>query len=355
MTKERKIVKTLNLREISGVTIPAQSPALVSIMKSEEIPIVKYLSTTEGAQSFDAFLAEDQECKRKWEAQEQVWPLLSAFNSSVSSIVADESLSDEDRQTKIAETVSQFVAAMQSPETGVTPEDIEKLFNTVIAKEHETMSEELKKALAEIADLTKKLADAETVAKFSDAEKAYLAKADKTAADNFKAATDEERKKMIEKASTEDEVFKSVTGVEIHKSSVGSGVFELLKKQDEALVEQRAELAKARDEARTVELTKVADTDYGNLPGTASEKVAVLKKMDGMSEAERGTLTAMLKAANAGLAGAFQERGTSAGVQDIAKSTKIEQLAKAYQTEHPGTTLEIAKVAVMTANPDLYE
>ncbi|AVC49378.1 hypothetical protein [Rhizobium leguminosarum] len=39
MKPERKIVKNLTLREISGVTIPAQSGALVTIMKSAD-PVV---------------------------------------------------------------------------------------------------------------------------------------------------------------------------------------------------------------------------------------------------------------------------------------------------------------------------
>jgi hypothetical protein len=221
------------------------------------------------------------------------------------------------------------------------------------------MSEELKKAnealAAQVAELTKSLAEAEALSKFSDAEKAFVAKADKDAADKFKAATEDDRKKMIEKAASEDEVFKSYTGVEIHKSSVGAGVFQLLKSQDEDIRKSREDIAKAHEMTRTVELTKVAESEYGNLPGTAIEKVAVLKKMDAMSDAERGTLTAMLKAANEGLSGAFIEKGTSQGNEDIAKSAKIETLAKAYMTENPGTSIEIAKVAVMRANPGLYE
>lgn len=361
MTQEKKIVKTLTLREISGVTVPAQTPALVTIMKSADVPVVeeltKYLSTMDGAASFADFLADGIECNEKWRAQEAVWPLLNALNDSVSSIVADGSLSSDDRQAKIAESVAQFTAAMQSPEINGNTDAIEKLFSTV--KEQGHMSEELKKAhdalVAQVADLTKQLSEAATLAKFSDAEKAFLAKADKDSADKFKAATEEERKGMIEKAASEDEVFKSVHGVEIHKSAVGSGVFELLKAQDEDSRATRAELAKAKDEARTVELTKVAETDYANLPGTAIEKVAVLKKMDSMSETERGTLTNMLKAANGAISGAFIEKGTSYSNEDIAKSAKVEQLAKAYQEQHPGTSIEIAKVAVMRANPTLYD
>ncbi len=363
MTQEKKIVKTLNLREISGVTIPAQSGALVTIMKSEDAPaienIAKYLSTNDGAASFNEFLSDSEESKRKWEAQEAVWPLLNALRDSVCSIVADPSFSGDARHGKIAESVAQFIVAMQSPEVSVNTDHIEKLFTTVIAKEHEHMSEELKKAnealAAQVAELTKSLAEAVTLSKFSDAERAYLAKADKDAADKFKAASEDERKKTIEKAASEDEVFKSVDGVELRKSALPPGMFELLKSQDARIAASQAELKKAREDVQTVELTKSAETDYGNLPGTVVEKVAVLKRMATFTDAERGTLTAMLKAANAGLASAFIEKGTAGGEVDIAKSAKIEQLAKAYQEAHPGTSIEVAKVAVISANPDLYE
>lgn len=359
MTK--KIITKLNLREISGVTIPAQSGALVTIMKSEDMPVIenitKYLSTADGAASFNDFLSDDEACKRKWEAQEAVWPLLNALNDSVCSIVADETVSD--KQGKIAESVAQFLTAMQSPEVNVNTDGIEKLFTAVIAKEHERMSEELKKAneglAAQVAELTKQLSEVTLLAKFSDAEKAYLAKADKDAADKFKAASDEDRKKLIEKSAEADEVFKSVDGVEIHKSAVGGVMFEILKAQDTRIAKANEEVAKARDEVLTATLTKSAETDYANLPGSVVEKVAVLKRMNSFSEAERGTLTTMLKAANAGLASAFIEKGTSGGEVDIAKSAKIEQLAKAYQAEHPGTSIEVAKVAVISANPALYE
>ncbi|QIG67859.1 hypothetical protein EVB53_057 [Rhizobium phage RHph_Y60] len=363
MTQKKQIVKTLTLKEISGVTVPAQSGALVTIMKSDHSPVIetiaKYLSTNDGAVSFNAFLADEAESRRKWEAQEAVWPLLNALRDSVCSIVADGSLSSDDRQGKIAESVAQFIVAMQSPDIDGNTDDIEKLFTTVIAKEHNDMSEELKKAnealAAQVAELTKKLDEAATLAKFSDAEKAYIAKADKDAAEKFKAASEDERKKTLEKAASEDAIFKSVDGVEIRKSDVGPVMFEILKGQDARLAATQAELTKAREATRTVELTKAAEADYGNLPGTSAEKVAVLKAMDKMGDAERGTLTAMLKAAQAGLAGAFVEHGTAAATVDLAKAAKVETLAKAYQEQHPGTSIEVAKTAVLNSHPDLYE
>lgn len=360
MTQQKKIVKTLTLREISGVTIPAQSPALVAIMKSTDNAVVeelaKYLSTTEGAQSFDAYMSDTCESNRKWAAQEAVWPLLNAFNNSVSSIVADETLLPPDRQGKIAESVAQFLTAMQSPEVGGNTDDITKLFETV--KENATMSEELKKAneglTAQVAELTKQLAELSVLAKFSDAEKAFLAKADKSTADKFKDASDEERKETMEKAASADAVFKSVTGVEIRKSEVGSGVFELLKAQDAEIVKGREAVAKAAEVAETAELTKAAEA-YQHLPGTVDAKVALLKAAKAFPDAVAQTFNELLKAANSGLSGAFVERGTSHSETDIHKAAKVEALVKQYKTEHPGTSDAVATTAVYHAHPELYE
>lgn len=225
------------------------------------------------------------------------------------------------------------------------------------------MSEELKKAealAAQVAELTKKLTDSEVVAKMSDAEKSHMASLDAAAADKFKASSPEDRKGAVAAAAIKkdegDEVFKSVNGFDIRKSVVGAVVYDIFKAQDAEIAKSRDEIKKANDRARTVELTKQADDDFKHLPGETVVKVAVLKSMDNMGETERNALTAMLKAADSALSGGFIEKGTSGGVkEDIAKAEKLETMAKAFQVAHPGTSIEVAKTAVLTSNPELYE
>jgi hypothetical protein len=356
---KRKVIKSMTLREVSAVTVPAQTPALAALLKSAEHPaaveITKYLSTDDGAKSFSDFLADREECERKWEIQEDYWPVLDALRNSVLSIVTDASLDAEARNARVGESVSQFLASIQSLSSDDTGEDIAKVFNQV--KEHgNTMSEELTKALAQVAELTKALAAAEVLAKMSDADKKHMeSMKDDKAKDEFAKMSAIDRTAAIAKAAQEDEVFKSVHGnQEIRKSDVGASMFMILKAQDDEIRKSREEVTKAKEATRAVELAKKADEAFKHLPGETVAKVGILKAMDAMSEADRGALDAILKAADAALAGAYVERGTSTGQVDVAKSAKVEELAKAHAEAH-NVSMAQARVAVIAANPSLYE
>lgn len=362
MTK-RNVVKNLTLSEISGVTVPAQSDAIVTIWKSDHPEIVefaKYLSTADGAKSFTDFMAEATARERVDRIGCDLWPVTSALRDSLTSILADTTLSDSGKEEKIAESVAQFASTVnptsQHPETGdsVTNELMKLL------EDNDNMSEELVKKAegleAQVAELTKKLADAETVAKMGDGEKEYLAGLEKEEADKFKAMSAEDRKKAMKKSADTDEVFKSADGHEIRKSAVGDDIFAILKSQDEALKATREEMVKAAERAQTVEFTKRADEELANLPGETVAKVAVLKGIHGMDEAAQATLTAMLKAGNEALAKGFQSFGVAGGKpQDITKAAKREGLVKAHMEANPNVTKAQAEVAVLSAHPDLYE
>lgn len=362
MTKKRHIIKDLSLNEISGVTIPAQSHALVSIMKSgESVELVKYLSTEEGAKTFDAFMADEEKQKRKNKVHESLWPPIDALRNSIASIKLDESLSYEQKSNRITEAVSQFDAIVNTDTSQYLAKHASNsdALLKMLTDYEESMSEDVTKKAealeAQVAELTKSLAAAEILAKLTDDEKEYLAGLKDEEAEKFKKASADERKSLMNKAAESDEVFKSVDGVEIRKSAVGPA-FDILKAQDEALRVTRAELAKQAERAQTVELTKRADEELANLPGETVAKVAVLKMVAGADEATRETLTAMLKAGNEALAKGYQTFGVSGGKpQDITKAAKRDELVKAHMAANPNVTKAAAEVAVISAHPDLYE
>ena len=196
MTKKRNVVKNLTLSEISGVTVPAQSDAVVTIWKSDDPEIVeltKYLSTADGAKSFTDFMADVTARERVDRIGSDLWPVTSALRDSLTSILADTSLTDAEKEEKIAASVAQFGMTVnptsQHPETGGSvANELMKML-----EDNDNMSEELVKKAegleAQVAELTKKLEDAEIVAKMSDDDKAYLADLDKEGADKFKAAS----------------------------------------------------------------------------------------------------------------------------------------------------------------------
>lgn len=234
--------------------------------------------------------------------------------------------------------------------------------NSEMNKQRETqhMSVELEKKAegleAQVAELKKKLDDAEVIAKMNDDEKEYLANLDKEAAEAFRGASAADRAKMMKKSADSDEVFKSADGHEIRKSAVGDGVFAILKSQDEALRSTREEMVKAADRALTVEFTKKAEDEFANLPGEIVAKVAVLKGMNSMDEAARETLNAMLKAGNDALAKGFQTFGHSGGKpSDITKAAKLDAAIKKIMDNDPSVSRAIAMTKAMAANPELYE
>lgn len=361
MTK-RNIIKDLSLSEISGVTVPAQAHALVSIMKGEHVDLAKYLATDEGAKTFDAFMADEQVQRAKCDIQESLWPVLDALRNTVVSIKLDASLNDDEKSARISEAVAQFDVAVkgassQHPQSNAI--NVTGLLKSLTNYEG-SMSEDIAKKAAEleaqVAALTKSLADAEVLAKLSDDEKEYLAGLKDEDAEKFKKATADERAKQMKKSADTDEVYKTSEGREIRKSAVGEDVFAILKSQDETLKAAMAEVAKSAAHAQTVELTKRAEDEFKHLPGDTVAKVAVLKFAAGADEATRTAFETMLKAADSALAPAFAEIGKSGGkAQDITKAAKRDELVKAHMTANPNVTKAQAEVAIISAHPDLYE
>ena len=365
MVKKVTKLVDIDLSELSLVTSGANQHANISILKSadtdESVELVKYLSTDDGAKTFDAFIIDEQKQRAKSHISEALWTPIYALRDSITSIKLDESLTDDQRTMRITEAVSQF---NQFVNPG-TSQQLEKcainsnVLLEVLTEHEDSMSEEVAKKAealeAQVAELTKSLALAESLAKLSDKERAFMSQLDDEAAEEFRAAAKEKRDQLMNKAAEGDEVFKSVDGMEIRKSAVGPA-FDILKSQDEALRVTRAELAKQADRAQTVELMKRAEEEFANLPGETVAKVAVLKGLAGLDVDAQATLTAMLKAGNEALAKGFQSFGVSGGKpQDITKAAKRDELIKAHMAANPNVTKAVAEVAVISAHPELYE
>jgi hypothetical protein len=359
MAKKVTKLVDLNLSELSLVTRGANQHANISIFKGEHVEFAKYLSTDDGAKSFADFMADTNSRERVDRISCDLWPIVSALRESLTSIMADVTISEEQKQEKIETSVAQFATTIQHPsENASVTNELLKLFEQ---QESNHMSEELVKKAegleAQVAELVKKLAESDIVAKMSDDEKKYLASLnDDAKADEFRAAASADRAKLMRKHNESDEVFKSAEGHEIRKSAVGEGVFSILKAQEDAIKATRAEMVKAAAHAQTVEFTKTAETDYANLPGETVAKVAVLKGMHQMDDVAKAALEQMLKAGNAALAKGFQSFGVQGGKpSDIAKSTKLAMEIKKRMDADVNLTKAQAEVNTLSAHPELYE
>lgn len=357
----RKVIKNLKLGEISGVTVPAQSHALAAIMKSADSPVVaalvKYINIDDGAKTFTEFFADDEACRQKWKARDKVWPALYSLEQTVNSIVADKTISGSEKTSRIETAAGEFVGSIHDIIPDVEQELL-KAFSSEDGskpKEKDKMSDEQIAALnKQVADLTADNARLATVAKFGADERSHYDSLNDAGKLAFVAKSDADRKNEITVAKAADETV-SVDGKEIRKSAVGADAFALIKSQSEKIAKDAEDLAKAKADALNVTLTKRAEDELAALPGETVAKVAVLAAVEKMADAEKATLTAMLKAGNDAQAGAFVTIGKAVSAADITKQAKVAALVKAYKEANPTATDASAQVAVLEANPGLYE
>lgn len=197
-------------------------------------------------------------------------------------------------------------------------------------KEIDMTKEEMEAILAKKdAELTK----ANQIASLSDVEKAHyntLADADK---ETFLAKSADDRKSIIKNLSDSNPVvYKSVDGHEFRKND-DPRLVSMAKSADE-----NAKVAKAATEALdNANLQKRALEEFKNLPGTAEEKAALLKSIDGIAdEAVRKSALAAVKAGDNALSGAFVRKGATNGstVESGSPTDELDKMAKKYAEEN---------------------
>lgn len=206
----------------------------------------------------------------------------------------------------------------------------------------------------QLADLTTKLADAEAIAKMSDAEKEYMADMDDKERAAFMAMAAEERKDKLKVAKAADEVL-TVNGTEIRKSVIGVDAFAIMKSQQAELETQRQEITKAKEEAEFSVLTKRAEDEFKHVVGTAAEKASVLKALATQPEEVQKNFEAILKSAEEMAKSGFQTFGhRSAKAQAGTAAEELDTLTKSHM-EKNNVTYAAAYAAVIEKRADLYE
>jgi hypothetical protein len=188
----------------------------------------------------------------------------------------------------------------------------------------EELTKKLEALSAQVTDLTKKAADAETAKAAAEAATAALTKSAETAGLDIKDGL------IVKRADPE---YVEIDGEKVEKSLVPAPVLKAIEKQ-------AAEIAKMKAKAEEVELAKRGDVELPNLSGTGLAKGRLLALVEG-DEA----LLKSLKAADAAMAKNYAETGHS-DVQDEASSGyKLDQLAKAHAAAQ-SVTYEMAYAEV---------
>ena len=309
----------LRVQFLSGVDAPAHEGADVSIIKFKTgnamQPVLKTI--------FSQALAEKQYEKAVDEMLCQAWEmsLNSALREAAEDIGKDPMLDEAGKQAALRAAVDEYIVRLHSAMVG-TP-----VSKTVDTKEAEMADEQIQAELAKYKALSE----------LTDLQKAHYATLGESEQVEFLKG---------KRDVPADESFTDVDGAVISKSAVGSGAYSVLKSQNERM-------AKMQDDMDLQRLTKRAETEMKHLPGELVAKARVLKAVERMPEAERATLDAILKAADAAAAPGFKPAAVAGEAQGDTAMDKIMIKARALATEK---SVSMAKAQEMVlATPEGQE
>jgi hypothetical protein len=355
MAKRRRL-KSLVIDKIAAVTDPCQAGAKMAIIKAND-PLVQLLKGDDNhARGFAEVLLENETERKRWEAEDELWPIFSALRESMSSILADKNLGDAQRVEMRESSISQFVSSLREKWPDVA-EEIEKIAK---AKPSEAFRAALLKAgisgdpmeddmtdQEKIADLEKQLGEAQKATKKAEAERdAAVAKAATAETDRDEALEKAKAAETkLEKANGDESI--EIEGETIRKSEVGEKTFAAMKAQ-----ETRA--AKLAEDVRIEKLEKRADDEFAHVPGTAKQRALVIDAIEGIEDEDvRKAGMEILEATEKMVAQGYDNLGAISG--DLAKSksdynAKVNEIAMA---ENIGKAAAMSKVR--EDFPDLYE
>ncbi len=241
-----------------------------------------------------------------------------------------------------------------------TEEDLPKVLimkeSSMTPEEKKAQDEALSKAMKEKDDELEKvnadLTIAKAIGELTDVEKAHFNSLDDEGKSTFLKATPEIRKADLEKAAEKDSVIYTDTeGMEYRKSD-DPRLAKMARKADEDRKIVKAE----REKRETLELEKRATEDLGNLPGESKVKVAVLKALDSIEDAEvKKSAVEMLKAHNESFRTAFEERGSRG--EGFQKATDaLDSMAKKHAADNSVSYAKAYDAVIQTDDgKKLYE
>jgi hypothetical protein len=198
-----------------------------------------------------------------------------------------------------------------------------------VSKDLEALKAQVEKLTADLAKASAEKDEAVAKAALSDTERAFHATLDAENAAEFMKMGSKARASFMKTASETDDTL-TIAGRTVRKSVVGEDVFEIMKAQEERTKDVEKQAAKDRDDRITTQLAKRVDDELDNLPGTVDEKVALLKAVSSLGNAETATLNKILKASNDAMSGAFEALGHNDG-----KVAKFNRAEVRKDGEHP--------------------
>jgi len=318
--KQKTIMESFRIDEISGVDRPAQEGARALLIKRAEDPVVK-----DGEElPVGSFEIKDIDDLRN----------------------AIKGLDPSTKEGPVVKYIERRAMALGAEQELKALKSV----NGDMQKEHETMTDKKKKTVdndaveKQLQESQDALAIAKAYGELNDAEKSLYAKMNSDEQAAFLKLDADGRKSAVEKAAGENPVvYTDLEGNEYRKSDDPRAV-SAAKRADNAEKIAKEEREKRED----ADLAKRAEDGMQNLPGELDVKKAVLKAVDGISDAKlREGALALLKAGNENLADAFKKRGENGEPESSSLEAEYEKAAEEYAKEKD-VDLVTAKAEVLT-------
>lgn len=349
---KKKIMRVFKISEISAVDRPAQGGARMAIMKrdgegdtkmtKQETDVLKRLKLTSSVDGHSHLINDTEEGgETSWTKAEGAeyghsHPWVKNDDGSITIGEAEGHTHD------VLDTTFKSIHSEES-EGGTGDGTNSNTAESLGSNTKESPMTE-KTAVAEIEALKSDLAVAKAYGSLTDAEKTYHASLSDDDKKSFLAKSADQRKDDIAKAASSDAVvYKSAEGVEYRKSD-DPRLVALAKSADE-----NSKIAKAeREQRENAEFAKRANEELKHLPGEEAHKVALLKSVEGIADADtKAKVKEMLKANNDKMAKAFETKGSNGGTAEgSTPQDQLDTLAKKYSTDNK-VTFEKAMTEVL--------
>lgn len=193
----------------------------------------------------------------------------------------------------------------------------------ILKLQEETMSKERTVEVIEA-----ELAISKAYGELNDAEKAHYNRLDESGKAAFLKMAKDARANELNKAAESDPVVYTAEDGSVFRKSDDPRLVKMAKDNDQT----NRELKKERDERETLEFTKRATEELGNLPGEMPSKIALLKAVEKIEDKEvRTSVLGILKSHCESFKPAFETRGSSSLTGPTAS---LDAMAKKYAEDH---------------------
>lgn len=242
-----------------------------------------------------------------------------------------------------AQPLAQVVILKRAPDKDggepTLPSDNTDVGKTTPSEDHMTKQDEPAadpgaaeaEAAEKIAELEKRAERAEKIAELTNDQRDFFKALGAEDQDGYLAKSTEARDADVQAAKAEDAVvYKAEDGTEFRKSDDPR-----LVQMAKAVDDERQKRIESEAKAYATSLEKRAE-ELAHLPDKDGARIALLKAVDTLPEAERELALAALRAHSERLGKAFQTSGTKVAPDpDTAELDSLEALAKRLQEQDP--------------------